>query len=71
MKHYDKKMWAGKIPVFICKTCGISINNEDDMKLHVIKHSPENEQEELLNELTSEVDYGENDTYGTGSKRTI
>lgn len=54
VKDYEIRMWAGKIPVYVCAHCGRQIDSEDDMKLHVLKHYPSEEHEAVLDRLIKE-----------------
>jgi hypothetical protein len=54
VQHYEVRMWGGKIPVFVCKTCDFQTEDKDRMILHAVGHVPEREQEEVLDELVEE-----------------
>jgi hypothetical protein len=51
---YKPVMWKGIIPTNRCETCGYCTPGKDDMILHVLKHVPETEREELFNNLIKE-----------------
>jgi hypothetical protein len=53
-KPYSVRMWAGKIPVYVCNECGLQRDDEERMILHVINHYPKNKQEQVFNELVKE-----------------
>lgn len=53
-KPYAVRMWAGKIPVYVCKKCGRQMDDQDRMILHVIGHYPQDQREQLLDELVKE-----------------
>lgn len=49
--HYRKLRWKGIMDTFKCLSCKVSLEQEGDMILHVVKHVPEEEREALLKEL--------------------
>jgi hypothetical protein len=53
-KYYESIIWKDVIPTFKCLFCGSCEPIEDNIKLHVLKHFPENKREDLLNKLTKE-----------------
>lgn len=58
VKDYGMRMWAGRIPVYICSHCDRQMDSEDDMKLHVLKHYLKEEQEEIFDRLVKDDDNG-------------
>lgn len=55
-EYYHTAMWKNIIPVFMCNVpeCRHCEESEDEMKLHVLKHVPQSEREELFNKLMKE-----------------
>jgi len=51
---YTLAMWAGVLPIYKCSSCGLDANNEDDMILHILKHYPELQRYEILNNALKE-----------------
>jgi hypothetical protein len=56
-KPYSVRMWAGKIPVYVCnaKGCGLQRDDEERMILHVLEHYPQEEREKLFDQLVKEM----------------
>jgi len=50
-EYYHPAMWKDIIATFQCNFCGHCDAVEDEIKLHVLKHVPESEREELFNKL--------------------
>jgi len=53
-KHFSRVMWKETLEVFKCETCGENRNDIDSMRLHVLTHYPEDEQEAMLEILLQE-----------------
>jgi hypothetical protein len=58
VKDYEIRMWAGKIPVYICSHCGRQHDDRDRMILHVLEHYPKEKQEMMFNKLVKDDDNG-------------
>ncbi len=56
VKHYQKLKWKGIRVTFKCVTCEVSLEQEDDMILHVLKHVPAEERDALMQELITEME---------------
>jgi len=50
-KLYEPRMWKGIVPTFRCVVCGHCDPDEDAMKLHVIRHVPEDQKNSTLERL--------------------
>lgn len=48
---YEERMWKGIKKVFMCKECEHFEDSKDEIILHVLKHAPMDEREQLFNEL--------------------
>jgi len=48
---YHKKKWKGVREVYKCAKCEHCEEDEDEMKLHVLKHFPKKEREKQLDIL--------------------
>jgi hypothetical protein len=48
---YHKKLWKGVRDVYRCDKCPHCEEDEDAMKLHVLKHFPKEEREKQLDKL--------------------
>lgn len=53
-QYYHSAKWKGIVDTFQCDFCGHCDTVEDEMKIHVLKHVPESEREELFNKLIKE-----------------
>lgn len=53
-QYYTPAMWKETVQVFKCETCGHFENVEDEMIVHVLKHIPADEAEEVMNLLLKE-----------------
>ena len=51
---YKDYLWKGVKTVFLCEQCPHNEDREDDMKLHVLTHYPEEDRAVLLDKLTKE-----------------
>ena len=51
---YEKRMWHGLIPVYVCLQCETSNNNLDDLKTHILGHYPDAQKEAILERLIKE-----------------
>ena len=49
---YHKTKWKGVRDVYRCASCSHCEDDEDTMKLHVLKHFPKEEREKQLDKLT-------------------
>lgn len=49
---YHKKKWKGVRDIYRCAECSHCEEDEDTMKLHVLKHFPKEEREKQLDKLT-------------------
>jgi len=54
VKLYEPYWWKDKVQMFRCLTCQFSLANEDQMKLHVLQHVPDSEQDNVLDQLVKE-----------------
>lgn len=54
VKDYEIRMWAGKIPVYVCGHCGRQYDNRDKLFMHILYHYPEDERNSKLDELIKE-----------------
>ena len=54
VEHYTNVLWAGIKTVYACALCDRQEDSEDDMRLHVLKHYPESQHNQILNELVKE-----------------
>ncbi len=52
--YYTERLWAGIKTVYACAQCDRQEDIEDDMRLHVLKHYPESEHENILNDLVKD-----------------
>lgn len=52
-RFYDKRIWRANKIVFVCLTCDLNLSQEDDMQLHVLSHYPADQQDKILDEMTS------------------
>ena len=52
--HFSRVLWKETLEVFRCETCGENRNDIDSMRLHVLTHYPEDEQEAMLEILLQE-----------------
>jgi hypothetical protein len=48
---YEKKRWKNVKDVFRCTTCDHFEDYEDNIKLHVLRHVPEEDREKLFERL--------------------
>ena len=51
---YRSMLWKGVKEVYQCARCSACEDIEDDMKLHVLTHYPEEDRAVLLDKLTKE-----------------
>lgn len=49
---YEPRSWKDVLIVYHCNHCGTDMTSEDNMKLHIVKHYPEAEQNSVLDKLT-------------------
>ena len=54
-KPYSVRLWAGKIPVYVCNRCKVQMDSEDQIILHVVKHYPKNQQNDVFDFLVKEL----------------
>lgn len=51
---YEVRMWAGKIPVYVCAHCGRQYDDLDRCVLHILGHYSKDEQEAVLDRLVKD-----------------
>lgn len=54
-KPYSVRLWAGKIPVYVCNRCKIQRDSEEQMIMHAVKHYPKNQQNDVFDYLVKEL----------------
>lgn len=52
--YYTEWLWAGIKTVYACALCDRQEDSEDDMCLHVLKHYPESEHNQILDNLVKD-----------------
>lgn len=55
---YEMRMWAGKIPIYVCSFCGRQYDDEDRAIMHVLGHYPQGKREKVLDKLVKDKKHG-------------
>ena len=55
-KYWEKRMWAGVVPIWRCLLCGEDLNCKDDAAVHIAGHFNLNEQGTILDQLVKEME---------------
>lgn len=48
---WTETLWAGVKPVLKCEVCGEFRDSEDEIILHVVSHYPEDQRNQILDQL--------------------